>query len=111
MFMRPWLFVLAVLLIIPLSKAELVYWDNFVNLADKQFNITFIYDKPVEDSDYFAFAQITNVAVMADDKPTQCDVEDRGIGTSITCKGINASKITYNFFYAESIPTSQGLNI
>ena len=68
MFMRPWLFVLAVLLIIPLSKAELVYWDNYVNLDDKRFNVTFVYDKPIENSDYFVFALARGITVIADDK-------------------------------------------
>ena len=109
--MRPWLFVLAVLLIIPLSKAELVYWDNYVNLDDKRFNVTFVYDKPIENSDYFVFALARGITVIADDKVVNCKTEDRGIGTSIICEKINASRIVYNFFYADPIQESQGLNI
>lgn len=109
--MRSWLIVLSFLLITSISKAELIYWDNLVNLDSREFNITFIYDKPVENSDYFAFARIANVVVEADEGIAQCDVEDRGIGTSVICNGINASRITYKFLFAESIPTSQGLNI
>ena len=109
--MRAWLIVLSLLLITSISKAELVYWDNLVNLETREFNITFLYDKPVENSDYFAFARITNVLVTGDDRTAQCEVEDRGIGTSIVCDSINASRITYKFMFAETIPTSQGLNI
>ena len=109
--MRSWLIILAILLIAPFAKAELVYWDNFVNLDDKRFNVTFVYDKPIENSDYFVFALARGVTVVADGKVVNCKIEDRGIGTSIICEKINASRITYNFFYADPIQESQGLNI
>jgi len=109
--MRSWLIILAILLIAPFAKAELVYWDNFVNLDDKRFNVTFVYDKPIENSDYFVFALARGVTVVADGKVVNCKIEDRGIGTSIICEKINASRIVYNFFYADPIQESQGLNI
>src|SRR3989344_7328776 len=105
--MRSWFLLTFILVFASAARADLIQWDNFLSLEDKQFNSTFIYDRPIENPDYFVFARIYGVTVVADDMIVICDVEDRGIGTSIKCNDINSSKITYNFFFSGLITTSQ----
>lgn len=82
------------------THAALTDWTVDISLNDDKTSdwlITLQYDTPVDKTDYFVFARLTDYEVFADGAPlTDCTYKF-DFGTSIQCNNIYATNITYVF--------------
>lgn len=69
------------------------------------------YTENIERSDYFVFAKISDVKVFADEKLINCKIDERELGTSITCDNLNASLIKYEFKAYDTVKVLDSLQI
>lgn len=88
-------------------------WSTEVSVENDrstEWIVSLAYKENVTRSDYFVLARVTGVEVKADGSFIDCSVTDRGLGTSIVCENINASKVTYRFRALGLVNALQDLN-
>ena len=109
------LILLCLLVMVPaVHAAELKQWNIDISLEDDKtsvWSVTLIYDQNITKSDYYVLARLTGVEVVTDGKFIDCPVSNPGLGTSIVCDNIWASKIEYRFRAHGLVNSLQDLDV
>ncbi len=89
-----------------LADPNLNSWNTSISLdvdRDAIFEVEFEYNETITEHEYFVRADIRDVRVYINDQRTECDVQEKNIGTTIKCTNIEAQKIRYVFIAKEVI--------